>query len=222
MPLRTRAFGILVGPSIEATRSSRKKCPEHKSTSIARFFCWCVHNVASDSQQNLFLIAEIPGFTPQIGRLVSMMNYVRSTTLSAVASLGVDELDYVHDAQSNSIGSLLLHLAAAEVGYQAVTFHGRGLDEEEKRRWSAALELGDRARREIKGHELDYYVRTLEHVRGNTLVELRQRNDEWLDDSTSSSSGQRVNNYFKWFHVVGHEINHRGQIRWLRSRATKR
>jgi uncharacterized damage-inducible protein DinB len=31
-----------------------------------------------------------------------------------------------------------------------------------------------------------------------------------------------VNNYFKWFHVVGHEINHRGQIRWLRSRATKR
>jgi len=178
--------------------------------------------VASNSEQNLFLIAEIPGFTPQIGRLVSMMNYVRSTTLSAVASLGVDELDYVHDAQSNSIGSLLLHLAAAEVGYQAVTFHGRGLDEEEKRRWSAALELGDRARREIKGHELDYYVRTLEHVRGNTLVELRQRNDEWLDDSTSSSSGQRVNNYFKWFHVVGHEINHRGQIRWLRSRATKR
>jgi hypothetical protein len=181
-----------------------------------------VHNVASNSEQNLFLIAEIPGFTPQIGRLVSMMNYVRSTTLSAVASLGVNELDYLHDAQSNSIGALLLHIAAAEAGYQVATFYGRGLDEEEKRRWGAALELGDRARREIKGHELDYYVRTLEHVRGNTLVELRQRADEWLDDSASMSSGQRVNNYFKWFHVVGHEINHRGQIRWLRERATKR
>ena len=29
--------------------------------------------------------------------------------------------------------------------------------------------------------------------------------------------GQQVNNYFKWFHVLGHEINHRGQIRWLRT-----
>jgi len=174
--------------------------------------------VASNSEQNLFLIAEIPGFSPQIGRLVSMLNYVRSTTLSAVESLGVDELDYLHDAQSNSIGSLLLHIAAAEAGYQAATFHGRGLDEDEKRTWGAALELGDRARREIRGHELDYYVRTLGHVRENTLVELRQRADEWLDDSTPLSSGQRVNNYFKWFHVVGHEINHRGQIRWLRAR----
>ena len=48
------------------------------------------------SEGDLFLIAEIPGFTPQIGRLVSMMNYARSTTLSAVAGLGVDELDYLH------------------------------------------------------------------------------------------------------------------------------
>src|SRR5215470_16461106 len=155
MPMRTRAFGILVGPSIEATRSSRKKCPERKSTSIARFSCWCVHNVASNSEQHLFLIAEIPGFTPQIGRLVSMMNYVRSTTLSAVAGLGVDELDYLHDSQSNSIGTLLSHIAAAEVGYQAATFFARGLGEDEKQEWGAALELGERARREIKGHQLD-------------------------------------------------------------------
>ena len=65
------------------------------------------------SDTDLFLIAVIPGFTPQIGRLVSMMNYVRSTTLSAVAGLGVSELDYLHDAQSNSIGALLSHIAAA-------------------------------------------------------------------------------------------------------------
>jgi uncharacterized damage-inducible protein DinB len=174
------------------------------------------------SERGLFLIAEIPGFTPQIGRLVSMMNYVRSTTLTAVAGLGVDELDYLHDSQSNSIGTLLSHIAAAEVGYQAATFYGRGLDEEEKREWGAALDLGERARREIKGHELDYYVRRLEQVRGKKLAELGRRADEWLEEWTSSGSGQRVNNYFKWFHVFGHEVNHRGQIRWLRTRATGR
>ena len=36
------------------------------------------------SRGDLFLIGDLPGFTPQIGRLVSMMNYTRSTTLSAV------------------------------------------------------------------------------------------------------------------------------------------
>jgi uncharacterized damage-inducible protein DinB len=173
-------------------------------------------------ERNLFLIAEIPGFTPQIGRLVSMMHYVRFTTLSAVAGLRVDELDYLHDSQSNSIGALLSHIAAAEVGYQAATFYGRALNEQETQEWGAALDLGERARREVKGHELDYYVSRLEQVRTRTLTELGRRDDQWLEERTSSGSGQEVNNYFKWFHVCGHEINHRGQIRWLRTRATGR
>ena len=123
--------------------------------------------------------------------------------------------------QSNSIGALLSHIAAAEVGYQAATFLGRGLDDEEKQEWGAALDLGESARREIRGHELDYYVSTLERVRTKTLAELGRRTDQWLEGRTSSTSGREVNNYFKWFHVFGHEINHRGQIRWLRTRATR-
>jgi uncharacterized damage-inducible protein DinB len=173
------------------------------------------------SEQNLLLIVETPGFTPQIGRLVSMLNYVRWTTLSAVAGLSVDELDYVHDQQSNSIGALLSHIAAAEVGYQAATFHARNLTEDERLEWGAALDLGERARSEIRGYELSHYTKKLEQVRERTLAELGRRDDPWLDEQTLSSSGQGVNNYFKWFHVFGHEINHRGQIRWLRTRAAR-
>jgi uncharacterized damage-inducible protein DinB len=171
------------------------------------------------SETTLFLIGDLQDFTPQIGRLVSMMNFVRSTTLSAVAGLGVDELDYQHDAQSNSIGALLLHIAAAEVGYQAATFDDRVMNEEEKHEWGAALDLSGRARGEIRAHELNYYLSRLEQVRARTLAELGRRDDRWLEDRTTMSSGQPVNNYFKWFHVVSHEVNHRGQIRWLRSRA---
>lgn len=93
------------------------------------------------TQADLFVISDIPGFTPQVARLVSMMNYVRSTTLQAVAGLGVDELDYLHDPQSNSIGALLSHIAAAEVGYQAATFDVRDLNAEERRQWGAAIDL---------------------------------------------------------------------------------
>jgi len=174
------------------------------------------------NEGDLFLIGDVPGFTPQISRLVSMMNYVRHTTLSAVAGLGVDELDYLHDPQSNSIGALLSHIAAAEVGYQAATFYARDLNDEERHGWGAALELGERARHEIRGRELDYYLSRLEQVRMKTLAELGRREDQWLEEQTSFGSGQRVNNYFKWFHVFGHEINHRGQIRWLRRHATAR
>ena len=174
------------------------------------------------SESNLYLIGDVPGFTPQIGRLVSMMNHVRVTTLSAVARLQLDELDYIYDRRSNSIGALLLHIAAAEVGYQAHTFYGRDLTKEERDEWGAALDLGERARSEIRGYELDYYLSKLKQVRAKTLSELGQHDDEWLEDETSFGSGQKVNNYFKWFHVFGHEINHRGQIRWLLSRATKR
>ena len=174
------------------------------------------------NERDWFLIGDLPGFTPQIGRLVSMMNYVRSTTHSAVSGLGVEELDYLHDAASNSIGALLSHIAAAEVGYQAATFHNREMNAQEKNEWTAAVDLGDRARREIKGHDLHYYLTRLEQVRASTLTELGRRDDQWLQEQTTFGNGQSVNNYFKWFHVLGHEINHRGQIQWLRTRATRR
>lgn len=174
------------------------------------------------TQSSLFLIGDIPGFAPQIARLVSMMNYTRSVTVQAVAGLGLDELDYLHDPQSNSIGALLSHIAAAEVGYQAATFDARQLSEEEREQWGAAIELGDKAREKIRGYGLEHYLNSLERVRAKTLAELGRRDDRWLEEETAFASGQRVNNFFKWFHVMGHEINHRGQIQWLRSRAAKR
>jgi hypothetical protein len=86
----------------------------------------------------------------------------------------------------------------------------------------AAIDLGERAREEIRGYALDHYLGTLEQVRTRTLGELGRRDDDWLEEQTFFGSGQRVNNYFKWFHVLGHEIGHKGQMCWLRSRATKR
>lgn len=169
--------------------------------------------------KNLYLIGDISGFSAQIARLVSMMNYVRHTTLSAVEGLAVNELDYLNDLESNSIGSLLLHIAAAEVGYQAATFDKRELNDEEKHEWGTALALGEKARQEINGHDLDYYLNRLRLVRTKTLAELAIRNDQWLDEQTPFGSDSRVNNYFKWFHVFTHEVNHRGQMRLLRRQA---
>lgn len=171
------------------------------------------------SNRDLFLIGHVQGFSPQIGRLVSMMNYARYTTVAEVRGLGVEHLDYLHDPESNSIGALLSHIAAVEVAYQAATFYERDLNAEEMREWGAALDLGERARREIRGRGVEHYLGSLEQVRSETLAELRRRDDGWLEEQAPFWGGLRANNHFKWFHVFEDELSHRGQIRWLRKRA---
>ena len=175
--------------------------------------------MANAEKTNLYLVAPIAGYTPQIGRLVSMMNYARRTTLDEAEGLGVEHLDYLHDPQSNSIGALLLHIAAVEAWYQTETFGPRAAAAGEAVPWKVALDLGARARREIKGYGVDYYLRILEGVRSKTLEEFARRDDQWLDEEAPFWDGRPANNYFKWFHVFEDEINHRGQIRWLRKRA---
>ena len=169
---------------------------------------------------NLYLIAPVAGYTPQIGRLVSMMNYARRTTLDEVGGLTVNHLDYLHDSHSNSIGALL-HIAAIEVSYQQITFGQSVLSQREMEHYEAALRLGARARRKIIGYDSDYYLRTLEGVRSKTLEEFAKRDDRWLDEETPFWNRQPANNNFKWFHVFEDEINHRGQIRWLRKRSER-
>ncbi|OZU88860.1 integrase [Virgibacillus indicus] len=159
----------------------------------------------------------VPGFDQQIGKLVSMMNYARFTTLNAVKGLTIEQLDYLQDENSNTIGSLLLHMAAVEFGFQVEIFDKRKPNDEENREWGAAYELGDRGRKEIKGNPLEYYLETLYKVRERTLRELKDLNDKWLYEERHWD-GLPSNNYFIWFHVFEDEVNHRGQIRWLRRR----
>jgi uncharacterized damage-inducible protein DinB len=174
------------------------------------------------SADSPYVIGEMPGFSPEIGRLVAMMTYVRRTTLDAVAGLSVAELDHSFDDDSNSIGALLAHIAAVEVAYQLATFDRRGFTGEEMRRWGPALALGTRARRSVKGRQLEDYVAQLDEVRGRTLGELARRDDAWLDETTPFWDDRPANNYFKWFHVFEDELSHRGQIRWLRKRLAGR
>lgn len=57
-----------------------------------------------------------------MGHLISMLHFVRLTTLKAVEGLSTQELDFLMDAESNSIGMLLAHIAAVETWYQIATF----------------------------------------------------------------------------------------------------
>lgn len=170
------------------------------------------------NMQNLFLITDIPGYSPQISRLVSMMNYARFTTLEAVKDLTQTQLDYLIDDKSNSIGALLLHFAAVEYAYQISTFEKRELNEEELSIWGPALDLGRVGQEKIKGNELEFYINKLDQVRNRTLELFKSVHDDWLYIEEDFWYNKKANHYFMWFHVFEDEINHRGQIRFIRKR----
>lgn len=154
-----------------------------------------------------------------IGRLVGMLSYARSTTLAAVDGLTISQLDSLYDAESNSIGALLAHIAAVEQSYQVMTFEERLLSAADNERLSTALKLGANGRRLLRGHPLEHYVEELKVVRHATLEKLAERDDEWLEGAVKVAP--RINAHWAWFHVAEDEINHRGQIRWLRARLAK-
>lgn len=161
-------------------------------------------------------IEPIAGYSPSIGRLVGMLTYARSTTLIAVDGLTVAELDHLHDANSNSIGALLAHIAAVERSYRVLTFEDRLLSPAESEELATALQLGPNGRRVLRGRTLDDYLEELAAVRRETLNALAARDDEWLERSVTLAP--KINAHWAWFHVAEDEINHRGQIRWLRAR----
>jgi uncharacterized damage-inducible protein DinB len=161
------------------------------------------------------------GYSPQVGTLVSMLNWMRGAILGPVKGLSVAQLDHLHDGKANSIGALLLHLAAIERLYQIHTFEGKkwgDFDSETKKEWNVPAALGKEARKSIKGQPLAYYLDKLKSVREQTLAELRNRDDAWLLQVDPDFGWGPTNNYCKWFHVCEHESHHNGQIKWLKSR----
>ena len=178
---------------------------------------WALDN---DADESIHIIGPKEGFSPQIGTLVSMMNWMRMVVLRSVKDMTKEDLDYLHDPKSNTIGAMLLHLAATEIFYNVNTFEGRqDYNETEKTKWGAAMSLGDEGRKMIKGNDLNYYLDLLKETREKTLKEFKKRDDKWLMTvDPHFFSNQPTNNYCKWFHVCEHESNHNGQIKWIKSR----
>jgi len=171
-------------------------------------------------QEGIHIIGPKPGLSPHLGTLVSMMDWMRMVVTRSVENLTKRELDYVHDPKSNSIGAMLLHLAATERIYQEGTMDNPvsfvGSDNID---WDAAMGLGEKGRKQIRGNDLSYYLDILAATREWTIREFKKRDDEWLFKvDPNFFQGKPTNNYCKWFHVCEHESNHNGQIKWIKGR----
>ncbi len=173
------------------------------------------------SQDGINIIGPKKGYSQQIGTLVSMMDWMRMVILLPVKNMSIEDLDYLVDENANSIGAMLMHLAATERFYQIHSFEGKewgDWEEEDIKNWSIASGLGEEAQKTIKGNDLDFYLQKLKDVREVTLKEFAKRDDKWLMTVDEQWPWGPTNNYCKWFHVCEHESNHNGQFKFIKSR----
>jgi hypothetical protein len=177
--------------------------------------------LAISEEADVNILGPKKGYSPQIGTLVSMMNWMRMVLLMSVKGMTQADLDFLLDGKANTIGALLMHLAATDRIYQINTFENNSLKDlpaPYKEKWGLAMDLGEPARKAIKGHDLDYYLNLLKETREQTLAEFRKRDDSWLMAVDKDWGRGPTNNYCKWFHVCEHDSNHNGQIKLLKSR----
>jgi hypothetical protein len=101
--------------------------------------------------ETAWIIGPQPGFTPEIGTLTSMLAFTRRQVEHNVKGLSQQDLDYLLDGNANTIVV--------------------------KKKWDIPMNLGEPARKAIKGNSLDYYLDALHQAREKSLAEFRQRDD---------------------------------------------
>lgn len=164
--------------------------------------------------QAQYEINPVEGYTPQIGVMVDMLEDLKDRITEMTRDLSQTETDFLFDEKANSIGALIMHIAANEAYYQVETLEGRTWTKEESDFWGAAAGLGAKQRVELKGKPIKYYLELWDEVRAKTLAGLKLKDDTWF----AANIEEGINNHWVWYHVLEHSANHMGQISLVKNR----
>jgi len=156
-----------------------------------------------------------PGYDPLLGRFVTMAADTRRRLVRDLENMSPEELDVVPDWGSNSIGTLLYHLAAIEFDWTFTDLQRR--DEEAFpagfRDWFPVDVRDEDERLSPVVESMQRHLDRLEWVRGHLLYTLGTMSDADLDSTFNEGGpGQEVGGAFILHHLMQHEAEHRGQI----------
>ncbi|HWR81731.1 MAG TPA: DinB family protein [Candidatus Deferrimicrobium sp.] len=160
------------------------------------------------------IVQPAAGYPPRIGTYLAMLDDVRRRTKRYVEGLSAEQLSWHPQPNVESIGTLLLHIAATEFSYIQEDIIRRPMGEE----WLIAYPIRF-GRPQVTGEQLPFYLRRLDDVREETCKLLLGFSDDDLNrlisplDPGDSTSGP-VEYSIEWilYHLVEHEAHHKGQI----------
>ena len=163
----------------------------------------------------------VAGYPPRIGRYVAQLAEVRGDLKQEVTSLSIAQVDWHPDEQTESIGTLLLHLAGVEWSWIHEDIFGRP-DSEYPGSWDEAMPIRQSVP-QVQGRPVAAYLEHLDAIRAETLRVLQGFTDADLDRHVGEvpppgwEPGSLLYSidWILW-HIVEHEATHVGQIELLR------
>jgi len=160
-------------------------------------------------------VSPLEGYSPTIGSWLWQLEDVRRRTLEYVDGLDEEQLAWTPDARVESIGTLLLHIAAVERSWIGEDIDRRPMGEE----WAPAFPIHLRID-QVRGQPLRFFIDKLDEVRRETRSVLAALNDGDLSRSVVplDPGGSEGSFSIEWilYHLVEHEAHHRGQISLLK------
>ena len=163
-------------------------------------------------EKRIISLEMIDELEPRVAQLYAMLEKAREKLLKRMDGLTQEELDYTPDEKRiETIGTLLLHIAAVEWSWIFEDMDGLEMDYE---KWKQAFSLREEIP-QIKGKKVKFYIKRLADVRMEVL--------ERISDLTDSHLGHLVELdhaavSIEWilYHIIEHEAIHIGQISMLK------
>ena len=150
----------------------------------------------------------VEGYSPKIGLMVYMLEDLKDRITEQVKDLDQSQIDFLYDANANSIGALIMHLVSTESYYQTMTLEGREWTDAELKRLGIAGGLNENVKNILKGNPIKHYLDLWDEVRKKTLEDLKTKDDAWF----ASNIEEGLNYQYIWYHVMEHSASHMGLI----------
>lgn len=165
----------------------------------------------SDIKYNLIESNEL---SPRVAIYFSQMEELRRNLIKKVENIPNEVLDFTPNGKLfETIGTLLLHIAAVEWSWIFEDIGGKEMDYEE---WKYAFALRPSVNLpQLLGQGIDFYLNRLKKVHDEVFQYLINFTDQDLDRIIISSNNNKYSIEWILFHIIEHEAMHLGQISLL-------
>ena len=146
------------------------------------------------------------GYDNHVGQLISIMDSVRMYTIGITRNLNTNQLDYRIDKESNTIGSLLMHIGAMEYFTLKQFFSENKYFLTEFEKWIPYTSI-NLSQSKIENNEIGFYINAISEVRNISKSLLKSKSDSWLMEDLYMTKKIKANKYFKIFHLAQDEAS---------------
>ncbi|MGY5852571.1 MAG: DinB family protein [Candidatus Thorarchaeota archaeon] len=166
----------------------------------------------SEEAERRIVLEREKELTPRVALLYAMMEKTRERLLKKIDGLPKSAFDYSpHGRRIETIGTLLLHVAAVEWSWIFEDIGDTAMDYE---KWKHAFPLREEID-QLTRKKTQFYLDRLSEVRQEVFEWLKGIKDEDLDRIIRLGNTE-VNIEWILFHIIEHEAMHVGQVSVLK------